>query len=99
MRAVHLETLNYKEAPKRNPASFRWYAEKVRTILFNLSYIGESGNFDIIECLAQKLQIQDRLSWNDGRRGCLEHRTINEFGFWLCARASAYQNAYSSTSD
>ena len=49
--------------------------------------------------MAQKLQIQDRLSWNDGRRGGLEHRTINEFGVWLCARASAYQNAYSIAAD
>jgi hypothetical protein len=99
MRAVHLETLNREEAPKGNPASFRRYAEKVRTILFNLSYIGEAGHMDIIERLAQKLQIQDRLSWNEGCRGGLEHRTINEFGVWLCARASAYQNAYSIAAD
>ena len=99
MRAVHLETLNREEPPKGNPASFRWYAEKVRTILFDLSYIGESGHADIIERLAQKLQIQDRLSWNDSRRGGLEHRTINEFGVWLCTRASAYQNAYSIAAD
>ena len=31
---------------------------------------------DIIERLARKLQLQDRLSWNDDRRGGLEHRTI-----------------------
>ena len=99
MRTVHLETLNREEAPKGNPASFRRYAEKVRTILFNLGYTGEAGHADIIERLGQKLQIQDRLSWNDGRRGGLEHRTINEFGVWLCARASAYQNAYSIAAD
>ena len=99
MRAVHLEALNREEAPKGDPASFRRYAEKVRTHLFNLSYIGEAGHADIIERLAQKLQIQDRLAWNDGRRGGLEHRTINEFGVWLCARASAYQNAYSIAAD
>jgi hypothetical protein len=49
-------------------------------ILFDLRYIGESGNDDIIERLAQKPQLQDRLSWNDDRRDGLEHRTINEFG-------------------
>jgi hypothetical protein len=42
MRAVHLKKLNREEAPKGNPASFLRYAEKVRTILFNLSYIGET---------------------------------------------------------
>jgi hypothetical protein len=99
MRAVHLEAYNREEAPKRDPASFRRYAEKVRTHLFNLSYIGEAGHADIIERLTQNLQIQDRLSWNDGRQGGLEHRTINEFGVWLCARASAYQNAYSIAAD
>jgi hypothetical protein len=49
-------------------ASFHWYAEKVRTIFFDLSYIGKSGHADIIERLGQKLQIQDWISWNDGRR-------------------------------
>ncbi|KZR97520.1 Uncharacterized protein APZ42_007556, partial [Daphnia magna] len=80
-------------------ASLRRFAEKVRTHLFNLSCIGETGDADIIERLAQKLQIQDRLSWNDGRRGGLEYRSMNEFGSWLCLRASAYQNAYSIASD
>jgi hypothetical protein len=99
MRAAHLQALDRVEAPKGDPASFRRYGEKIRTHLFNLSCIGESGHADIIERLAQKLQIQDRLSWNDGRRGGLERRTINEFGAWLCARASAYQNAYAIAAD
>ncbi|XP_057380659.1 uncharacterized protein LOC130703054 [Daphnia carinata] len=30
-----------------------------------------------------------------GRRGQLEHRSLNDFGSWLCNRAAAYQNAYS----
>jgi len=99
MRAAHLQALERVEPPKGDPASFRRYAEKVRTHLFNLSCIGETGHADIIERLAQKLQIQDRLSWNDGRRGGLEHRSMNQFGVWLCARASAYQNAYSIAAD
>ncbi|XP_045027086.1 uncharacterized protein LOC123470616 [Daphnia magna] len=43
----------------------------------------------------KKLQPHDQLHWNDGQRGGLERRTMNEFGLWLCTRAAAYQNAYS----
>lgn len=99
MRAAHLQALDRIDIPRGDPASLRRFAEKVRTHLFNLSCIGETGDADIIERLAQKLQIQDRLSWNDGRRGGLEYRSMNEFGSWLCLRASAYQNAYSIASD
>ncbi|XP_046450173.1 uncharacterized protein LOC124198385 [Daphnia pulex] len=99
MRAAHLQAIERVEAPKGDPTSFRRYAEKVRTHLFNLSCIGETGHADIIERLAQKLPVYDRLSWNDGRRGGLENRTMNTFGMWLCARASSYQNAYSVAAD
>ncbi|KZS02169.1 Uncharacterized protein APZ42_000896, partial [Daphnia magna] len=77
------------------PATFRRFAEKVKTHLFNLTWIGETGHADLIERLTQKLHPHDRLHWNDGQRGGLERRTMNEFGLWLCTRAAAYQNAYS----
>ncbi|KAI9551306.1 hypothetical protein GHT06_002506 [Daphnia sinensis] len=48
----------------------------------------------IIERLALKLQLTDRLEWNHGRGEDLERRTINDFGRWLTTRAVAYQNAY-----
>jgi hypothetical protein len=82
------------EAPRDDPTSFKRFAERVRTHLFNISMIGESGHVDIIETLALKLQLTDRLAWNSGRGLDLEHRTINDFSRWLTARAIAYQNAY-----
>ena len=94
IRAVHLKALERMEAPRGDPQSFRRFAERVRTHLFNLSIIGENGHADIIERLAHKLQLTDRLAWNDGRGAELERRTINDFGRWLTSRATAYQNAY-----
>jgi hypothetical protein len=82
------------EAPKEDPTSFRRYAEKIQAHLLNFSCIDESVHADIIEYLTKKLHIQYRLSWNGGRRGGLDRQTINGFGVYLCARASAYQNAY-----
>jgi hypothetical protein len=94
IRAVHLKALERMEAPRGDPQSFRRFAERVRTHLFNLSIIGENGHADIIERLAHKLQLTDRLAWNDGRGAELERRTMNDFGKWLTSRATAYQNAY-----
>ncbi len=51
----------------------------VRT-LFDLSIIEESGHVDIIERLALKLQLTDRLAWNNRRGVDLERRRINDFG-------------------
>ncbi|XP_045034560.1 uncharacterized protein LOC123475636 [Daphnia magna] len=94
IRAAHLQALDRMEAPKNDPQSFKRFAERVRTHLFNLSTIGKSGHADIIERLALKLQLTDRLEWNHGRGEDLERRTINDFGRWLTTRAVAYQNAY-----
>jgi hypothetical protein len=82
------------EAPGNDPHSFKRFAERVRTNLFNLSIIGETGHVDIIERLALKLPLTDRLAWNDGRGTEIDHRTINDFGRWLTTRATSYQNAY-----
>ena len=72
------------EAPRNDPQSFKRFAERVRTLfslhLFNLSAIGETGHADIIERLTRKLELTDRLAWNDGRGADLESRKINEFG-------------------
>ena len=99
IKAVHLSALNHMEAQRNDPLSFKRFAEHVRTHLFNLSTIRETGHADIIERLTRKLPLTDRLAWNDGRGADLERRTINEFGRWLTARAIAYQNAYAIVED
>jgi hypothetical protein len=94
IRSAHLQALDRMDAPKNDLQSFKRFAERVRTHLFNLSTIGESGHADIIERFALKLQLSDGLEWNFGRGEDLERRTINDFGRWLTTRAVAYQNAY-----
>ncbi len=94
MRAIHFQTLDNLEAPRGNPTEFCRFAERVRGHLIDLTRIGEMGHADIIEKIALKLQLNDHLAWNDGRGTGLEHRTLNEFGNWLCNRATAYQNPY-----
>lgn len=94
MRAAHLQALEKLSIPRNDPTALKRYAEKVRTHLFDLTRIGETGHADIIERLSQQLSITDRMAWNEGRRGGLEHRSLNQFGMWLCNRAANYQNAY-----
>ena len=94
MRAIHFQALDNLEAPRGNPTEFCRFAERVRGHLIDLTRIGEMGHADIIEKITLKLQLNDRLAWNDGRGTGLEHRTLNEFGSWLCNRATAYQNPY-----
>ena len=94
MRAAHLQALEKLTAPRNDPSGLKRYAEKVRTHLFDLTRIGETGHADIIERLCQQLSINDRMAWNEGRRGGLEYRSLNQFGMWLCGRAANYQNAY-----
>ncbi|KZS22068.1 Uncharacterized protein APZ42_010962 [Daphnia magna] len=43
--------------------------------------------------------LQFVLAWNEGKWGQLEHRSLNDFGSWLCHRATAYQNAHSIAAD
>ncbi|XP_057380651.2 uncharacterized protein LOC130703047 [Daphnia carinata] len=62
---------------KLDPRTFKRYAEKIRPHLFDLTRI-EVSPADVIER-------------ENGRD--LEHRSLNDFGRWLCNRASAYQNA------
>jgi hypothetical protein len=83
IRAVYLQVLDLMETPRDNSHPFKRFVERVRTHLFNLSTIGERVH--IIELIALKLQLTDRLARNDGpietdNRGVeIEHRKINEF--------------------
>jgi hypothetical protein len=97
-RAAHLQAIEKLEL-KNDPAVFKRYAEKIRTHFFDLSRIGETATADLIEKVCLRLQLHDRLAWNDGRKGGLETRSLNAFGIWLCDRAAAYQNAYSIAAD
>lgn len=93
MRVAHLSELDRMDLG-RDPTAFRRFAEKARTHFFDLTRMGETSSSDIIERLCRKLHPSDRLEWNFGRGTGLERRSLNEFGEWLCERASAYQNAY-----
>lgn len=94
MRIALLGELDRMELDREN-SSFCRFAERARTIFFDLTRIGEKFNADLIERLSRKLHPADRLEWNSGRRTGLERRPLKEFGEWMCERAAAYQNAYS----
>jgi hypothetical protein len=98
MRAAHHQAIKRLE-PKQDPTSFKRFAERIRTHLFDLSRIGETGTTYLIERICLKLQLPDRLAWNEDRHGRIEDRSLNAFGTWLCSRASAYQNAISIAAD
>jgi flagellar biosynthesis GTPase FlhF len=98
MRAAHIQAIERLEF-KNEPRVFKRFAERVRTHLFDLSRIGEASSADIIEKICFRLNQQDRLDWNAGRRGRLEFRSLNDFGTWICERASDYLNAYSIAAD
>ena len=61
MRAAHHQAIKRLE-PKQDPASFKRFAERIRTHLFDLSRIGETGTTDLIERICLKLQLPDRLT-------------------------------------
>ena len=90
MRTVHIKTINSLE-PGRNPSSFKGYAEKIRTHLFDLTRSGVGRNLDIVEKVCAKLNLQDRLAWTEQNT---DGASLNEFGRWLCKRATAYQNVH-----
>ena len=98
MRAAHIQAIDKLEF-KNDPASFKRFAEKIRTHLFDLTRIGEASTADIIERVCQRLSLHDRLAWNEGRWGQTEHRSLNDFGSWICQRAASYQNAYTLAAD
>jgi hypothetical protein len=81
MRAAHHQAIQKLET-KQDPASFKRFAERIRTHLFDLSRIGETGTTDLIEKICLKLHLNDRLAWNEDRRGRIEDRSLNTFGMW-----------------
>jgi hypothetical protein len=93
MRAAHIAAIERLDL-KNEPRAFKRFAERVRTHLFDLSRIGAASSTDIIEKVCSRLNQQDRLDWNAGRKGRLEFRVLNDFGTWIGERASLYQNIY-----
>ncbi|XP_045027713.1 uncharacterized protein LOC116922554 [Daphnia magna] len=98
MRAAHLQAIEKMEL-KNDPATFKRFAEKIRTHLFDLNRLGEAFAPDLIEKVCLRLQLSDRLALNEGRRGGLETRSLDTFASWLSNRAAAYQNAFSIAAD
>ncbi|KAI9554954.1 hypothetical protein GHT06_020237 [Daphnia sinensis] len=67
MRAALIQAVERLEISKQDPISFRRFAEKTRTYLFDLHRIGETASVDIIDRICLKMPIQDRLAWNEER--------------------------------
>ena len=93
MRAAHIAAIERLDL-KNEPRAFKRFAERVRTHLFDLSRIEAASSTDIIEKVCSRLNQQDRLDWNAGRKGRLEFRSLSDFGTWIGERASLYQNIY-----
>lgn len=93
-RGAHIQAIDRLEL-KSDPRMFKKFAEKIRTHFFDLSRIGEVSSPDVIEKVCLRLSLHDRLAWNEGKWDDLDHRSLNDFGRWLCNRASSYQNAHS----
>ena len=98
MRSAHHQAIQRLE-PRQDLKSIKRFAERISKHLFDLSRIKETGILDLIEKICLKLQLPDRLAWNEKRRGQIKDRSQNAFGMWLCSRASAYHNAFSISAD
>ena len=61
MKAAYLQSLDLLVLP-RDLSGFKKYAEAVRTHLFELARIGETGHASTIDRMAQKLSFNDRLA-------------------------------------
>lgn len=92
MRAAHVHAITQLDPGRNNSATFRRYAERVRTHLFDISRLGESCNSDLIDNICAKLHPQDRLAWNTLKPRSTGSIDVVEFGTWLCNRAQAYQD-------
>ena len=93
MRAAHIGAISRLE-PGKGPSGLKHYAEKVRNHLFDLKRIGEDVDPDLIERITSKLAVQDRVAWNEVKRGLADKLDLDYFGRWLCDRASSYLNAF-----
>lgn len=86
MKIAHEQASLKLEVPRGDAAAFRDYAEKLRTHFFDFTRLGQTNPACLIEQIARKLTLNDRLSWNAGRgHGQLETRTLKQFGDWLSA--------------
>ncbi len=85
--------LNELKVPVNNPNCLQEYADSARSLLFDLSRVGGPGSNKIIDSIANKLVLEDRLAWNTEKRTLLllGSHPLNVFGEWLCDRALAYQ--------
>ena len=92
MRAAHLLAIDALQ-PGRSPLEFRWFAESIRTHLFDISRIDERPSPDLIDRICTKLRSSDRQAWNavKPRNWNLD---INHFGTWLCERAATYLDPF-----
>lgn len=79
MRASHLHAIDGLHQMKGDAAGFKRYANWIRTHLSDLTKIDETSHSDIIDRITQRLQLNDRLSWNEGRPSDVETRTMNQF--------------------
>ena len=93
MRAAHQQAIERLEIGRQGSGSLSRYAEQIRTHLFDLNRIGGASAVEVIDKICLKLPEPDRQAWNQERAG-RSWPTMNEFGRWLCQRASTYQNAY-----
>lgn len=90
MRLTLQATLLELRIPHNNPIAFLSYAERVRTYLFDLEMVEETGSVDIIDSLCGKLRLEDRLSWNEERERWGRVCTLGSFGSWIFRRAAGY---------
>ena len=80
IRASHLRAIDGLNSNNRDPAGFKRFADRMRTHLSDLTRIGETNHIDIINRIMQRLSLNDRLVWNEGRGSDMDHRTMNQSG-------------------
>ena len=49
MRAAHMQAIDKLDPGRGNPTLLRRYAERIRTHLFDVCYLGERANTDVID--------------------------------------------------
>jgi len=97
IRSAHVQVLEAMDFKGLDSSAFRATAQKARTHLFDLSRIGGTCHSDLIERLCRNLPKDARVAWNSDPLAAkgMDNRSLNDFGDWLCARATFDQDAYS----
>lgn len=67
-RATHFRAITQLNPGRNSSATFRRYAERVRTHWFDISRLGESCKSDLIDKICAKLHPQDRLACDTLKR-------------------------------